>query len=194
MKAPKKVTRNYVNNKDLLAAMIGYRSALQENPNAKVPEYVGECILLIATNLADKYNFANYSYKDEMISDGIENCLMYGVKSFDSEKTSNPFAYFTQIIYLAFIRRIQKEKKQQYIKYKNLSFLMTHESLVESKAIDPEMYENNLEFIKNYEEKIAEKKLKNKAQTGIEEFLEKEDSNSEPRELQSSANTDPAVD
>ena len=55
-----------------------------------------------------------------MISDGIENCLQY-IHNFNPEKSNNPFAYFTQIIYYAFIRRIQKEKKQAHVKHQLIS-------------------------------------------------------------------------
>jgi DNA-directed RNA polymerase specialized sigma subunit len=82
-----------------------------------MPNYVAECIMKIATHLSHKPNFVNYTFREDMISDGIENCLQY-VDNFDPDKSNNPFAYFTQIIYFAFIRRIQKEKKQLYIKYK----------------------------------------------------------------------------
>lgn len=70
----------------------------------------------IATHLAHKPNFAGYSFKDEMVCDGIENCLQY-IHNFDPKKSKNPFAYFTQIIFYAFLRRIQKEKKQLYTKH-----------------------------------------------------------------------------
>ena len=76
---------------------------------------MGECILKIANHLSYRPNFINYTYRDEMISDGIENSLQY-IDNFDPEKSKNPFAYFTQIIYFAFVRRITKEKKQQKIK------------------------------------------------------------------------------
>jgi len=81
--------RNYVNNKDLLQALIDYREAVKEaensgDPTPQVPEYVGKCILLIATRLATKPNFSGYSYKEEMISDGIENCLQY-IHNFDQK-------------------------------------------------------------------------------------------------------------
>ena len=116
--------RNYVNNPDLLQALIDYRALCKEaensgDKNPQVPEYIGKCILLIATRLATKPNFSGYSYKEEMISDGIENCLMY-IHNFDPEKSQNPFAYFTQIIWFAFLRRIQKEKKHLYVKYKSM--------------------------------------------------------------------------
>ena len=71
----------------------------------------------IANGLSYRPNFINYTYKQEMISDGIENCLQY-IHNFNPEKSKNPFAYFTQIIYYAFIRRIQKEKKQTHVKHK----------------------------------------------------------------------------
>ena len=83
----------------------------------KVTNYIGECFLKIANHLSYRPNFINYTYRDDMISDGIENCLQY-MNNFNPKKSNNPFAYFTQIIYYAFIRRIQKEKKQQDVKAK----------------------------------------------------------------------------
>ena len=113
---------HYVNNKEFLAAMIERRGQIKEaeergEEKPRVSNYIGECIYKIATHLSYKPNFINYSYREEMISDGIENCLQY-LDNFNPEKSSNPFAYFTQIIYYAFIRRIQKEKKQSSIKYR----------------------------------------------------------------------------
>ena len=82
-----------------------------------ITNYIGDCFLKIANRLSYRPNFINYTYREEMISDGIENCLQY-VHNFNPEKSDNPFAYFTQIIYYAFLRRIQKEKKQLEIKTK----------------------------------------------------------------------------
>lgn len=120
----KKKTENYVNNKDFLEAISLYRKevlkAKEEGlPKPRVPNYIGDCFLKIATHLSYKPNFVNYMFRDEMISDGIENCLQY-IHNFDPEKSSNPFAYFTQVIYFAFLRRIAKEKKQLEIKTKIL--------------------------------------------------------------------------
>merc|ERR1711991_492862 len=86
-------------------------------PQPPITNYIGECFLKIANHLSYRPNFINYTYREEMISDGIENCLQY-VHNFNPEKSDNPFAYFTQIIYYAFLRRIQKEKKQLEIKTK----------------------------------------------------------------------------
>lgn len=113
---------HYVNNAELLQALIQFKKDIAEAQEAgdqepRVPEYVGKCILQIATRLSYKPNFINYTYREEMISDGIENCIQY-VKNFDPDKSKNPFAYFTQIIWYAFLRRIQKEKKQNYVKQK----------------------------------------------------------------------------
>jgi hypothetical protein len=112
---------HYVNNKEFLNAMIEWNTKFDRNDKEITPpavtNYIAECFLKIATHLSYKPNFINYTYRDDMISDGIENCLQY-VKNFDPEKSSNPFAYFTQIIYYAFIRRIQKEKKQTHVKHR----------------------------------------------------------------------------
>lgn len=115
-----KKKEHYVNNKDFLDALVQYRIHVQEakdqgKPKPRVPEYVGECFLKIATHLSYRPNFVNYMFKDDMICDGIENCLQY-IDNFNPAKSTNPFAYFTQIIYFAFLRRIQREKKQLDIK------------------------------------------------------------------------------
>ena len=120
--AKKKV--HYVNNKQFLEAIVERKQLLREaeesgDPKPQITNYLGECILKIANHLSYRPNFINYTYREEMISDGIENCLQY-IDRFDPAKSSNPFAYFTQIIYYAFVRRITKEKKQQAIKEKML--------------------------------------------------------------------------
>ena len=118
----KKKSEHYVNNKELLEALIVYRAkvaaaAEQGKSKPRITNYLGECFLKIATHLSYKPNFVNYMFRDDMISDGIENCVQY-IHNFDPEKSRNPFAYFTQIIHYAFLRRIQKEKKQLEIKTK----------------------------------------------------------------------------
>tara|TARA_B100000745_G_scaffold111247_1_gene71500 strand:+ start:887 stop:1444 length:558 start_codon:yes stop_codon:yes gene_type:complete len=114
---------HYVNNKEFLAAMIEWNATFDLEKGDVVPpvtNYIAECFLKISTHLSYRPNFINYTYRDEMISDGIENCLQY-VKNFDPEKSKNPFAYFTQIIYYAFLRRIQKEKKQTHVRNEMIS-------------------------------------------------------------------------
>ena len=118
----KKKSEHYVNNKELLGALIDYRAEVavakaKDLPKPRISNYLGECFLKIATHLSYKPNFVNYMFRDDMISDGIENCVQY-IHNFDPEKSRNPFAYFTQIIHYAFLRRIQKEKKQLDIKTK----------------------------------------------------------------------------
>lgn len=111
---------HYIDNKKFLAELVLHKKevkkALKESrPKPGVNNYIGQCFLDIALNLAKKPNFTNYTYKEEMVSDAIENCIMYAT-NFDPKKSQNPFAFFTQIIYYAFLRRIQKEKKQLFIK------------------------------------------------------------------------------
>ena len=118
----KKKPEHYVNNKEFLQAMIFYKRSVNKAIKTKVtkppvPDYIGECFLKIANHLSYRPNFINYTYRDDMISDGIENCLQY-LDNFNPRKSTNPFAYFTQIIYYAFVRRIQKEKKQVTIKHR----------------------------------------------------------------------------
>ena len=117
--------QHYVDNEKFLVVMTAYRNAYldgKENGEVQkpmIPDYAGECFLKIAERLSHRPNFINYAFREEMVSDGIENCVMYA-SNFNPEKSSNPFAYFTQITYYAFLRRIEKEKKQLYIKYKTM--------------------------------------------------------------------------
>jgi hypothetical protein len=113
--------KHYINNQDFLQALTDYKKACEEakkkkKPKPPIPNYIGECWLKIAEGLSYKHKFINYTYKEEMIGDGIENCLMY-FHNFDPEVGKNPFAYFTQIIWFAFLRRIGIEKKLMYIIY-----------------------------------------------------------------------------
>ena len=115
-------TEYYVNNKDFLAAIVAYREKVHfakqnDLPRPRLTPYIAECFLKIATHLSYKPNFVNYMFREDMVCDRIENCLQY-VDNFDPEKSKNPFAYFTQIIYYAFLRKIQKEKKQLEIRTK----------------------------------------------------------------------------
>ena len=118
----KRKKEHYVDNKKFLAALVKYRdqkeiNEIQGKPKPRVDNYIGDCFLKIATHLSYRPNFINYMYKDDMICDGVENCIQY-IDNFDPKKSNNPFAYFTQIIYYAFLRRIQKEKRQLDIKDK----------------------------------------------------------------------------
>ena len=118
----KKKNEHYVDNAKFLEAMKEYKLLCEKaekkgKERPPVTNYIGGCFLKIANHLSYRPNFINYTFRDDMISDGIENCLQY-MDNFNPDKSTNPFAYFTQIIYYAFIRRIQKEKKQMEVKKK----------------------------------------------------------------------------
>jgi hypothetical protein len=174
-------TRHYVNNADFLEALTKYKADCDEakendKPEPRVPNYIGECFLKIAEHLSRKPNFISYSFRDEMIADGIENCLMY-FRNFDPVKSKNPFAYFTQIIYYAFLRRIMKEKKQLYVKYKATEqfgildeFEMYEDS--DGNMRQFQLYDNISEFIQTFEEN--KRKKKEGKVKGIEKFLEED--------------------
>jgi hypothetical protein len=142
--AKRKRSEHYVNNKEFLAALIRYRedreiAVLQDKPRPVIPRYIGECFLKIANHLSFKPNFVNYMFKEDMISDGIENCVQY-IHNFNPEKSQNPFAYFTQIIHYAFLRRIQREKRQLEIKNKILEKSGYSEVFDDSNQIDGTTY------------------------------------------------------
>ena len=164
----KKKSEHYVNNKELLEALIVYRAKVRDEffsrhgrePTKEdrskrwegkppITNYLGECFLKIATHLSYKPNFVNYMFRDDMISDGIENCVQY-IHNFDPEKSKNPFAYFTQIIHYAFLRRIRKEKKQLEIKTKIIEktgfdeVMMVDDSLLSGSSSDYNTIKDNI--------------------------------------------------
>ena len=155
MATDKKTKVHYVDNKKFLAAIVERKEQLKDaeetgEPKPRITNYLGECILKIANHLSYRPNFINYTYRDEMISDGIENCLQY-IDNFNPEKSKNPFAYFTQIIYFAFVRRITKEKKQQKIKDKILRRSNIQDMIVVQGHDDESEYQNQfIEFLDKY--------------------------------------------
>lgn len=179
---------HYVNNKQLLEEMTKYRNSVIEakkndTEKPRVSNYIGQCIMLIAQRMSFKYNFSNYSFKEEMISDAIENCMMY-IDNFDPEKSSNPFAYFSQIIHFAFVRRIQKEQKQQYIKIKNMqnSFVFSElqDSInhdVDSNGMVSNFFDNDItsEFVRSFEKNLEKKKAISQQKQGVEKFMDSVD-------------------
>lgn len=156
--------KHYINNKTLLEEMIKYKQAIVDAENTsiqkpQIPRYIGESLMMICNKLSNKFNFINYTYKDEMIADGIENCIA-AVDNFDPTKSNNPFAYFTQIAWNAFVRRIQKEKKQTYIKHKNFEMSGIINELMEENILANKHNEYSSDIIKGFEDKLTEKKKK----------------------------------
>jgi len=184
---------HYVNNKEFLAAMTEYtknvnRAKRNKQPKPPVTDYIGSCFLKIANHLSYRPNFINYTFRDDMISDGIENCLQY-LDNFNPRKSKNPFAYFTQIIYYAFIRRIQKEKKQVTIKNRLITE-SNYDDMTLQPGEDKEFKNQFTEFLKKNmpveeQQKIADdlakkkKKRKKKKKSSLDYFLSYEDSAAE---------------
>lgn len=164
---------NYVNNAKLLEDLREYKRLLNEGKKPKISNYVGKCIMLIAENLATMPKFHNYSFKDEMIADGIENVILY-IYNFDPDKYNNPFAYITKIVYYAFLRRIAKEKKHLYVKYKSASNYGIFDAVTNTEANSGtapfEMYDNLSKFIEDFETKRKDKK--DSKVKGVEKFVE----------------------
>ena len=172
----KKRSVHYVDNKKFLQAMIDWRQTWPDEENIPpVTNYIGECFLKIATHLSYRPNFINYTYRDEMVSDGIENCLQY-VKNFNPEKSKNPFAYFTQIIYYAFLRRIAKEKKQSHIKNKMIEReAYTSFTTMEGDNNTYQVDGIDLAAFLPEEDVYKSNKKQPKNKKGLEVFMEKED-------------------
>jgi len=123
-------SKHYIDNKKFYSEMVRMKEKSPSKEEYEISDYVGQCFMDIAAGLSNRPNFINYTFKDDMIFDGVENCVRY-CHNFDPEKSKNPFSYFTQIIYYAFLRRIEKEKKQSYIKYK-MTEITRIEELVDS--------------------------------------------------------------
>lgn len=178
------MSNNYVDNKKMYEELVKYNNSLKEyekdktKKKPKISNYLGECFILIANNLAVRPQFVNYVFKEEMIGDAIENCVNY-CHNFDHTKYTNPFAYFTQIIYYAFIRRIYKEKRHLYIKHKisenNYLFDM-HEEDGSDFEDGQDKFANTMmdndkmnQIVKGFEDNLTKKKIKRKknAQTKL---------------------------
>ena len=182
----RKRTVHYVDNAKFLEEMIEYKRQYQISINndqdkPMISEYLGSVFLKIAQRLSFRPNFINYAFKDDMISDGIENCLHY-IHNFNPEKSKIPFAYFTQIIYYAFIRRIQKEKKQLYIKYKSMQNYEISPEYVEYMDYDDDFkvagdFKNSDfktmvdEFVDNFEKSKKKKTVKKSEPNNLELFI-----------------------
>lgn len=180
---------HYVNNAEMLEALKQYKADItkareQGLEQPRIPEYLGECVLKIATKLSHKSNFINYSYRDDMILDGIENCIQC-MHSFDPEKSSNPFAYFTQVIYFAFLRRIAKEKKQSYIKGRLVQDISIDTFDRQDHDDDADFMNAYVAFIQansNFDDsfiKNKEKKKKPKQESNLENFIDGGDTQDE---------------
>ena len=180
----KRPTAHYVDNKQFLQAMKDWKEQCEEASQTgdeppRVTNYIGECFLKIANGLSHKPNFMNYTFREDMVSDGIENCLQY-IHNFNPSKSNNPFAYFTQIIYYAFIRRIQREKKQTQVKNKLIekqdyrAFVTMHgdESSYSVSGFDPTIMLPDEDVYKPKKKKPIERK------EGLENFMDKENEDS----------------
>ena len=177
--AKRKSTAHYVDNKVFLQAMKDWKEQCEEaeqtgEEKPRVSNYIGECFLKIANGLSYRANFINYTYRSEMVSDGIENCLQY-IHNFDPDKSKNPFAYFTQIIYYAFLRRIQKEKKQTHIKnkiienrqYETFTVNEGDETIYDVQGFDPDI------MLPDEDVYVVKKKDKKEEESeGLETFME----------------------
>ena len=177
----KKPSAHYVDNAKFLEAMKEWKDQCKDAEEAgdekpRISNYIGECFLKIANGLSYRPNFINYSYRQEMISDGIENCLQY-VHNFNPEKSKNPFSYFTQIIYFAFIRRIQKEKKQAHIKnkmiekrsYDTFTVMEGDDTQYQVRGFDPDLMLPDEDVYKPKKKETTQKT------NGLENFMELDD-------------------
>ena len=193
----KKQSVHYVNNADFSQAVVDYVTIVNEARDKgkeppKVPDYIASCFLRIAEGLSHKHNFIRYTYREEMVMDAVENCLkaIYNYNLEHATRTGKPnaFAYFTQITWYAFLRRISKEKKQQDIKMKYLSrasiedFIDGHENDEAGQAVSSylDTLRERIDRVKDQDQKVKEfakeeKKRKKRVvhvDSDLTEFLE----------------------
>ena len=169
---------HYIDNVHFFQEMVAYNEKIQAAKDSgekrpRIPEYVGKCFMMIAENLSHKPNFSSYTFREEMVSDAIENCVLYA-SNFNPQKSSNPFAYFTQIVYYAFLRRIQREKKQLYVKYKSaeMSGVIDEFHQLDDDGIPRQfqLYDNISQFIETFE--IARASKIEKKKINLDKFVE----------------------
>jgi len=188
-KASRKISlkkkNNYIDNEKLYKALVAHKANVKlsleaETEKPRVPEYIGLCIYEISQHLSLSGNFVNYTFREDMVGDGYENCIRY-LDNFNVEKYFNPHTYFTTICYWAFVRRIKDEKKQLYVKQKSLENSYLFGILEETQASDGKSYVgadldneymNNL--VKDFESKLDENKKKTKPRAGVEIFYEED--------------------
>lgn len=174
------MAKNYINNSEFLVLLANYqkvkRAALKKGKDVPpIPNEIGTCILEIARGLARRPNFSAYTFKEDMISDGIENCFQY-IDNFNPEISSNPFSYFTQIVYYAFLRRIYTESKQSYVKFKSFQNhdLFTnhkHETKKHVNLINTIINDKTQDIITKFEEKMLAKATNKKVLKDDDEII-----------------------
>lgn len=157
----------YIDNEKFLEALIAYKKLFKEHKKAKleapqIPDYIGECFLLIAQNMSTAPRFADYVFRDDMIADAYENCILKILK-FDARKSKHPVTYFSVMSFYAFIRRIKKEKAVLYAKYKMVqdNILFNEECFIRQYGSDT-ANANMEEYIEKYEAAMEKKKLESK--------------------------------
>jgi len=195
MARQKRLNIHYVNNAQFSQAVVDYCTLVEEAKKdgkeiPKVTNYVAHCFLRIAEGLSHKANFIRYTYREEMVMDAVENCLKaignYNLEAATRTGKPNAFAYFTQISWYAFLRRIDKEKKQQDIKMKYLTNSGIEEFIVQGGeqgnnhviGAFVDSLKDRIDKVKSYDTKIKtfakkqKKKRKAKiADSDLSEFL-----------------------
>jgi hypothetical protein len=186
---------HYVNNKQFSLAVVDYVKLVREAEEKDeklpiVPDYIAECFLKIAEGLSHKSNFIRYTYREEMVMDAVENCLKavtnYNIETATRTGNPNAFAYFTQICYYAFLRRLAKEKRQQDIKFRFIEkagiddFIQYDESGMVDQSVSRafvDQLKDRIDKVRDHDTQIKEfatkekKKQKTKKRSGVELFM-----------------------
>lgn len=138
-----------------------YYEKAQTNKNTPICNYIGAAILMICERLSTRSNFSGYTFREEMVSEGIKDCVK-GVSSFNPNKTNNPYGFFTMIAWNAFVRVILSERKQTYIKHKNFQRLnIGHEVLDEQNELSDDVIRAFEDYVARGKEEKKKKKSNN---------------------------------
>lgn len=159
---------HYVDNARLLAAVIRYKEV--GDSDARNWNYIGECICKICEKLSVSKNFIGYTFRDEMVLDGVQDCIK-AVRNFDETRFSNPHTYFTTIAWYAFLSTIEKEAREAYVKHK--TFQSTYSAEMAGSMMSPGQ-QHSYDVIAKYEAKLERRKKKAREKRGLEKFVVEE--------------------
>ena len=178
----KKQSIHYVNNADFSKAVVKYVEQITDAKKLKqeipvVPDYIAVCFLRIAEGLSHKSNFIRYTYREEMVMDAVENCLKaienYNIEAATRTGNPNAFAYFTQISWYAFLRRIEKEKKQQDVKLRYIAESGVENFIDDEDLNNPIMnsfvdqLKDRIDKVKDYDQKVKDYKKRERRKRSI---------------------------
>ena len=150
------MAKNYINNRDFHNAIVKY----YEDGEKEISKYLVECFLEIAKRLAQKKQFRYYTYIEDMKQDALVNCIKALRRRRYTSDKSNPFAYFTTVIYNAYLITIKKENKQKELEEKhytdNRDTLYSNSGNTEADTVMKDFVDDYYRQFKSYDVNLKE--------------------------------------